>query len=232
MITLRRSDERGHFDHGWLNTYHSFSFGEYFDPSFTGFRALRVINEDIVRPGKGFPMHAHRDMEIITVVLDGALQHKDSMGNGSIIKPGDVQRMSAGTGIRHSEFNPSPDAPVHLLQIWLLPERSGLDPDYEQVSFKPESAHNRLYLIAARASSNGALTIHQDAKLYVCSLDGGQSLNAQLTPSRYAWLQLMRGELDLNGQAVLHGDGAAVSKENRLRINANQPSQFLLFDLA
>jgi quercetin 2,3-dioxygenase len=232
MITLRHADERGHFDHGWLKTYHTFSFGEYFDPSFMGFHSLRVINEDYVQPGTGFPMHAHRDMEIITIVLDGALQHKDSVGNGSVIRPGDVQRMSAGTGIRHSEFNPSQNDPVHLLQIWLLPERSGLDPGYEQISFKPESAHNRLYLLAAQASSNGALTIHQDAKLYICSLSGGQSLDTHLAATRHAWLQVIQGELDLNGQAVHKGDGAAISKERLLRLNANQPSQFLLFDLA
>lgn len=232
MITLRHSDERGHYNHGWLNTYHTFSFGEYFDPSFTGFRALRVINEDYVQPGMGFPMHAHRDMEILTVVLDGELQHKDSIGNGSVIRPGEIQRMSAGTGIRHSEFNPSTKEPAHFLQIWLLPERSGLDPDYQQISFKPESVRNRLYLIAAPRSSNGTLTIHQDARLYICLLDGGQNVDAHLAITRHAWLQVTKGELELNGQAVHRGDGAAVSKENRLRINANQPSQFLLFDLA
>lgn len=231
MITLRRADDRGHFDHGWLDTCHTFSFGEYFDPAFTGFRSLRVINEDRVQPGEGFPMHSHRDMEIVTVVLEGALEHKDSMGNGSVIRPGDVQRMTAGTGIRHSEFNASSSGLVHFLQIWLLPERNGLEPGYEQISFDPEKTRGRLHLVASREGGNGALNVHQDVSLYVSTLDAGQALDYQVAPGRHAWLQVMRGKIQINGQTARAGDGAAVSQENALAMRADQPSQFLLFDL-
>jgi redox-sensitive bicupin YhaK (pirin superfamily) len=231
VIHVRRSSERGHFNHGWLDTFHTFSFGDYFDPTFMGFRVLRVINEDRVQPSEGFPMHSHRDMEIITVVLEGALEHKDSMGNGSVIRPGDVQRMTAGTGIRHSEFNASSSELVHLLQIWLLPERKGLEPGYEQISFDPEKTRGRLHLVASREGSNGSLTVHQDVKLYWCMLDAGQALDYRFAPGRYAWLQIMRGEIQINGQAARAGDGAAVSQENSVAMRAGQPSQFLLFDL-
>jgi redox-sensitive bicupin YhaK (pirin superfamily) len=232
MIILRPSEERGHFNHGWLNTYHTFSFGDYFDPAHMGIRTLRVINEDRVQPGQGFPPHSHRDMEIITVVLEGALEHEDSMGNGSVIRPGEVQRMTAGRGVRHSEYNPSASELVHLLQIWLLPDRSGLEPGYQQAAFRPEQMQNRLLRIASHTGDDGALTIHQDVNLYLCTLDAGPTIEYSLAPGRHAWLQATRGEIELNGRTARAGDGAAVSDESRLLLRSRQPSQFLLFDLA
>jgi len=233
MITIRRSQERGGADHGWLNTRHTFSFDSYYDPHHMHFRALRVINEDIVQPGQGFPTHPHRDMEIITYVLEGALQHKDSLGNGSIIRPGDGQRMSAGTGILHSEFNASKTEPVHLLQIWIMPEGKGIEPGYEQKAFPEAEKRGRLKLIAARGGQNGTVTVHQDVSLYVALLDQGQKVEHTLAPGRHAWLQVAKGAVELNGAHLNQGDGAAVSDEQKLSIAGTQDgSEILLFDLA
>jgi quercetin 2,3-dioxygenase len=232
MINVRRSEERGHFQHGWLDTYHTFSFDQYHDPRFMGFRSLRVINEDRVAPAQGFGMHPHRDMEIITYILEGALEHRDSLGNRGIIQPGDGQRMSAGTGIRHSEFNHSPSDPVHLLQIWILPERHGLDPGYEQKSFAEEEKKGRLRVIAAHDAREGAVKIHQDVDLYVSLLSKGDQVEHKLAPGRHAWLQVARGEVQLDGARLKQGDGAAISEEEKLLIGASQPSEVLLFDLA
>ncbi len=233
MINIRRSQERGGANHGWLDTKHTFSFDTYHDPRFMGFRSLRVINEDIVQPGEGFPTHPHRDMEIITYVLDGALQHRDSLGTGSIIYPGDGQRMSAGTGIRHSEFNASQTDPVHLLQIWILPDRRGHQPGYEQKEFPNEEKRGRLRLIASPDGADGSVTIHQDAKLFVSLLDDGQKVEHQLGAGRYAWLQVARGAVELNGKRLEQGDGAAVAEEQKLTIIGKQDgAEILLFDLA
>ena len=232
MITIRRSEERGGGDFGWLNTHYTFSFDQYHDPRFMGFRSLRVINEDWVGPGQGFPMHPHRDMEIITYVLEGAVEHKDSMGNGSIIRPGDGQRMSAGTGVRHSEANPSQKDPVHLLQIWIQPERRGMEPSYEQKSFSAEEKQGRLRQIAGPDGKDGSVTIHQDARLYVSLLAPDQQVTHQLAPGRYAWVQVAKGAVELNGKPLKQGDGAAVSDEPRLTIKALEDSEVLLFDLA
>ncbi len=233
MITVRRSQERGGADHGWLNTRHTFSFDTYHDPRHMHFRALRVINEDVVEPGAGFPTHPHRDMEIITYVLEGALQHKDSLGNGSIIRPGDGQRMSAGTGIQHSEFNASKTEPVHLLQIWIMPEGKGIEPGYEQKAFSEAEKRGRLKLIAARGGQNGAVNVHQDVSLYVALLDNKQKVEHTLAPGRHAWLQVAKGSVDLNGTRLEQGDGAAVSDEQKLAIaGAKDGAEILLFDLA
>jgi redox-sensitive bicupin YhaK (pirin superfamily) len=228
MIQFRRSNERGHANHGWLDTHHSFSFDTYYDPRFMGFRTLRVINEDRVAPGSGFPTHPHRDMEIITYILEGALQHKDSMGTGSVIRPGEVQRMSAGTGVTHSEFNASKTDPVHLLQIWILPEVRGIPPSYEQKAFSRDELKNRFRLVAAKDPTEGAVKIHQDVKLYVSVLDGG-SLTHELGPGRHAWVQVARGQVELNGQALQAGDGAAVSGEPTVGVRGS--AELLLFDL-
>jgi quercetin 2,3-dioxygenase len=232
MITVRPATERGHFDHGWLDTSHTFSFASYHDPRHMGFRALRVINEDRVQPGEGFGTHAHRDMEILTWILEGALEHKDSMGNGSVIRPGDIQRMSAGTGVTHSEFNPSREAPVHLLQIWLLPNQRGLQPSYEEKRFPPEALRGRLALIAAGDGRRGAVTIHQDTDLWVAQLKEGESVRHDLKSGRYAWLQVARGAVTLKGKALGAGDGAAVSDEPSIEVTAIGPGEVLLFDLA
>ena len=232
MITIRPAAERGHFDHGWLDTSHTFSFASYHDPRHMGFRALRVINEDRVQPGEGFGTHAHRDMEILTWVLEGALEHKDSMGNGSVIRPGDIQRMSAGTGVTHSEFNPSREAPVHLLQIWLLPNQRGLPPSYEEKRFPPEALRGRLALIAAGDGRQGAVTIHQDADLWTARLGPGESVRHDLKPGRHAWLQVARGAVSLGGMPLGAGDGAALTDERTLEISATAPAEVLLFDLA
>jgi redox-sensitive bicupin YhaK (pirin superfamily) len=232
MIRVRKAYERGHFDHGWLDTHHTFSFARYYDPRHMGFRALRVINEDRVAPGTGFGTHPHEDMEIVTYVLDGALAHRDSLGTGSTIRPGELQRMTAGTGITHSEFNPSETEPVHLYQIWLLPEREGLEPSYEQKAFPEEERHNRLQLVASPNGRDGSLTILQDARLYLASLDGGREVTHEVSPGRHAWLQVLRGGVGLNGLKLSAGDGAAVSDESSLAINADGPSEVLLFDLA
>jgi len=232
MITRRPAKERGHFDHGWLDTYHSFSFSEYHDPAHMGFRSLRVINEDRVDPKAGFPPHSHRDMEIITYVLAGALAHKDSMGNGSVIRPGDVQRMSAGTGVTHSEANASETDPVHLLQIWILPEKRGIIPSYEEKKFSPEEKRGRLRLVASRDAAEGSVTIHQDARVYASVLDPGQTVRHTLDRGRGAWLHLVAGTATVNGTALATGDGAAIQNEGALEIQASEPTELLLFDLA
>ena len=232
MIQVRRAADRGHVQHGWLDTFHTFSFDTYYDPAHLHFRALRVINEDRVAPGAGFPTHPHRDMEIITYVLEGALEHQDSLGNGSVIRPGDGQRMSAGTGIRHSEANASKTEPVHLLQIWILPEKKGLDPGYEQKSFAPEEKRGRLRLIAARDGRDGAVTVHQDVSLYASVLAPGEQVEHRLAPGRHAWLQVARGAVSLNSNSLAQGDGAAVSEEEKLTIRAEKDAELLLFDLA
>ncbi|HEX6963850.1 MAG TPA: pirin family protein [Lacipirellula sp.] len=232
MLTLRPAKQRGHANHGWLDTWHTFSFGSYYDPQHMGFRALRVMNEDFVAPGQGFGTHPHRDMEIVTYVLAGALEHRDSMGNGEVLRPGEFQRMSAGTGITHSEFNPSPNEPVHLYQIWLLPERAGIEPSYEQKSFPEAKRHNRLRLVASRDADEGSLLIHQDAKIYLATLDAGTELTHELADGRHAWLQLLRGRLTLNGQPMNTSDGAAISEEPRLTMRAATEAEVMLFDLA
>jgi redox-sensitive bicupin YhaK (pirin superfamily) len=233
MITLRPAEQRGQADYGWLHTRYSFSFADYYDPKHTHFRNLRVINEDHVEPGHGFSTHPHRDMEIITYVLEGALAHKDSMGTGSTIRPGEVQRMSAGTGVLHSEFNHSPSEEVHLLQIWILPERKGIEPSYEQKDFPREGKLNRLRLVASPSGEEGSVTIHQDARLYASVLEEGKSVRHELGKGRYAWLQVARGEVSLHGTALQAGDGAAVEHEEALEITGRAPSsEFLLFDLA
>ena len=232
MITVRPAKERGHFDHGWLDTYHSFSFSEYLDPAHMGFRSLRVINEDRVDPKAGFPPHSHRDMEIITYVLTGALAHKDSMGNGSVIRPGDVQRMSAGTGVTHSETNGSDTEPVHLLQIWILPEKRGIVPGYEEKRFSPDEKRGRLRLVASRDGADGSVTIHQDARVYAGLLDPGQTVRHTLDRGRGAWLHLVAGAATVNGAALATGDGAAIQNESTLEIHAGEPTELLLFDLA
>ncbi len=232
MINVRRAAERGHFDFGWLDTHHTFSFGEYYDPRNMNFRALRVINEDHVRAGHGFPTHPHRDMEIITYVLKGALEHKDSMGNGTAILPGEVQRMSAGTGIRHSEKNPSADEDVHLLQIWIIPDEGGLQPSYEQKMFEADEKRGRLRLIASGDGRDESVTIHQDADLYAALLEPGQEIMHQLSPERHAWAQVARGAVEINGQLLHQGDGAGISREAKLLIAGREASEVLLFDLA
>jgi redox-sensitive bicupin YhaK (pirin superfamily) len=234
MITIRPSAERGHANHGWLDTYYSFSFSDYYDPARMGFRDLRVINEDRISAGRGFGMHPHRDMEILTYVVDGELSHRDSMGRGASLKRNDVQRMSAGTGVMHSEANQS-DKPVHLLQIWLLPEAEGLKPSYEDRSFAPEEKQNRLLLIASRDGRENSTRINQDASMYASLLDSGKSLDLELGPGRHAWVQLISGQLDVNGKTLNKGDGAAISGESALTIasaSGNGASEFLLFDLA
>ncbi len=232
MITKRPGSERGHFDHGWLKTYHTFSFADYRDPNHMGFRQLRVINEDEVSPGMGFPTHGHRDMEIVTYVLEGALEHRDSMGNGSVIRPGDVQRMTAGTGVQHSEFNASKSEPVHLLQIWILPAKTKLAPGYEQTTIAAKDKRGVLRLIASPDGSDGSVTIHQDVRLYASVLEPGEKVIQDLARGRFGWLQVARGAVTVNGQALAHGDGAAVSDETSLAIAAAAPSEILLFDLA
>jgi redox-sensitive bicupin YhaK (pirin superfamily) len=232
VIRLRRSGERGHFDHGWLDTRHTFSFGDYHDPTHMGFRSLRVVNEDRVRPGAGFPTHSHRDMEIVTWVLDGALEHRDSLGNGSVIRPGEAQRLSAGTGITHSEFNNSASEPLHFLQIWILPAERGLPPGYEQKSFPESERRGRLRRIASPDGREGSVTIRQDAEIFTTLLSPGQSVAHELRPGRSAWVHVARGEVEVGGQTLASGDAAAASDEPRLEISARAGSEVLLFDLA
>lgn len=231
MITLRKSADRGHADYGWLDTHYTFSFADYYDPAHMGFRGLRVINEDIVAPGGGFPTHGHRDMEIVTYVLSGAIEHKDSLGSGEVLRPGELQRMSAGRGVQHSEFNPSRTDPLHLLQIWILPERSGTNPEYEQKPIPETERHNKLGLLATREPTGSALSIHADATIYGSLLDKDKTVTHELSPGRHAWLQLARGKVRLNGLELSAGDGASVSNEAKLSITALEPSEFLLFDL-
>jgi redox-sensitive bicupin YhaK (pirin superfamily) len=232
MIAIRRANERGHFNHGWLDTFHTFSFGDYFDPAYTQFRALRVMNEDRVDPGQGFGTHGHRDMEIVTYVLEGALEHRDSLGNGSVLRAGELQRMTAGTGIRHSEFNPSPTELVHLYQIWLLPERPGLTPGYEQKSFSETGRQNEWRLVASPDAADGSLKINQDARLYLADLDKGHQLVYGIAAGRHAWLQVLRGAAIVNGDPLRAGDGVAVSDEKHITVAADGRCETMLFDLA
>lgn len=232
MIAIRKSDERGRFDHGWLVTQHTFSFGEYHDSRHHRFRALRVINEDLVQPGEGFDTHPHRDMEIITYVVSGALEHRDNMGNGTVIRPGDVQRMTAGTGIEHSEFNPSNDEPTHLLQIWIFPEEKGLEPSYEQKHFGDGDKRGRLKLVASRDGREGSVTIRQDAAMYAALLGPGDEATHRLAEGRHAWVQLIRGRVRLDDATLEAGDGAAISESSEIDLRADEPSELLLFDLA
>ena len=232
MINVRRANERGHFDHGWLNTYHTFSFDQYYDPRYMGFRSLRVINEDFVAPGRGFPKHGHRDMEIITYILEGALKHEDSMGTGSVIRPGDVQRMSAGTGVKHSEQNASDSNPVHLLQIWILPHTIELEPSYEQKAFSDDERRGQLRLIASEDGRDGSVKVHQDVSLFASILDAEQQVERSMDQQRYAWIQVARGAITVNGEKADQGDGVTVAGESSLTIGAQEPAEILLFDLA
>lgn len=232
MLKIRKSRERGHFDHGWLDTHHTFSFAGYRDPEHMGYRSLRVINEDTVAPGMGFGMHGHADMEIVTCVLRGALQHKDSLGNGSILVPGEMQRMTAGTGIEHSEFNPSEKEPVHLYQIWLRPATRGLTPSYEQKAFSPASRLNALCLVASPDAEGNSMRINQDAYVYLATLDKEIALSHPLKAGRGAWLQVLSGNLTADGKHLTTGDGAAVDEVRKLELKAIDRSEILLFDLA
>ncbi len=231
MITIRKAYERGHTNISWLHSYHTFSFGDYSDPKNNGFRVLRVINQDRVEPEMGFDTHSHRDMEILSYVLEGELAHKDNMGNGSIIRPGDVQRMSAGTGVMHSESNPSDTKPVHFLQIWIFPEKRGIPPGYEQKSFHDSEKKDKWRLVVSPNGQDGSVTIHQDVRLYSALIAPGQSLTYKNEEGRYAWLQVARGKAFLNGQHIEEGDGVAVSGAEILKIEGEQPGEFLLFDL-
>jgi redox-sensitive bicupin YhaK (pirin superfamily) len=232
MIRVQPANKRGHFNHGWLDTFHTFSFGDYYEPARMGFRSLRVINEDRVKPGQGFGMHGHRDMEIITYVLEGALEHKDSLGNGSIIRPGELQHMTAGTGVRHSEFNPSAEQMVHLYQIWLLPHRQGLTPAYDQRSFSEDERRGRFRLVASPEGADGSLIIRQDARLYLSTLIDGDEVTHRLEAGRVAWLQVLRGTIGLDGNALKAGDGVAVTDERAVTLRATTSAEVLLFDLA
>jgi redox-sensitive bicupin YhaK (pirin superfamily) len=232
MLTIRPASERGHAEHGWLDSHHSFSFADYYDPAHMGFRALRVINEDRVAPAKGFGTHPHRDMEIISYVLDGGLAHKDSLGTGSVIKPGDVQRMSAGTGVSHSEFNASPSDPVHFLQIWLVPSQRGIKPSYEQKNFTEADKRGRLRVVASPDAREGSVTIHSDAVLYSGLFDQGESAELVLAAGRHAWVQVARGSVRLNGQELAAGDGAALSDVTKLELEGIERAEVLVFDLA
>jgi quercetin 2,3-dioxygenase len=232
VIVRRPSEERGRTRLGWLDSRHTFSFGDYLDPAHMGFRDLRVINEDWIEPGRGFPTHGHRDMEILTYVLEGALEHRDSLGTGSIIRPGEVQRMTAGTGVTHSEQNPSPTEPVHLLQIWVLPEQAGLAPSYEQRAFPAPEKAGRLRLVASRDGAAGSVTVHQHVALYAATLAPGDEIVHELGAGRHAWLQVARGAVVLGGTTVGQGDGAAVTQERRIALRGSEPAEILLFDLA
>ena len=231
MITLRRSQERGYADHGWLKSFHSFSFADYHDPAQMGFGPLRVINEDRVAPGTGFGTHGHRDMEIISYVLEGELAHRDSMGNGSVIRPGDVQRMSAGSGVRHSEFNHAQDRTTHFLQIWIEPNVTGIAPSYEEKRFSDADKQGRLRLVASPDGADGSVRIHQDARMYVSRLAPGQSLSAELAAGRLGYLHLVRGAVTVNGERLAGGDAAKARDETQLQIKAGADSELLLFDL-
>ena len=232
MIQVRRAGDRGHANHGWLDTHYSFSFADYFDPDYMGFRSLRVINEDWIQGGNGFPSHPHRDMEIITYILEGALEHQDSMGSGSVIRPGEVQRMSAGTGVIHSEYNPLPEETTHLLQIWILPERSGTTPSYEQKTFPDEEKRGKLRVVASPDGRDGSVTIHQDATLYATRLEAGETVSHRFAPGRFGWIQVARGEVTLEGERLSQGDGAALSEVDLVTLEGVLPAEVLLFDLA
>ena len=232
MIEIRKSEQRGRENYGWLDTRHTFSFGDYYDPEHMGYRALRVINDDRVAGGAGFPSHPHRDMEILTYVLDGALEHKDSMGNGSIIRPGEVQRMSAGTGVVHSEFNHSEAEPLRFLQIWIIPQRRGLSPEYEQRAFGTEERRGRLRLVASPDGSEGSVTIHQDARIYAALLASGESVSHELPPNRYAWVHVARGKVRMGDLDLREGDGAAITEAQSINLAGIDAAEVLLFDLS
>lgn len=232
MLQVRRGNDRGHFDHGWLDTFHTFSFADYYDPAHHHFRSLRVINEDRVAPGQGFGMHGHRDMEIVTIVLEGALQHRDSLGHGAVLRPGEIQHMSAGTGIEHSEFNPSPTEPVHLYQIWLFPRARGLTPRYDQKALDPAGRQNRLQPIATPDGRDGSLAIEQDAHLFLADLTGQATVAHSLAAGRAAWVQILRGDATVDGVPLHAGDGAAITDQALVEIQAAHHAEVLLFDLA
>jgi redox-sensitive bicupin YhaK (pirin superfamily) len=232
MLNLRKAGERGYAQRSWLKTWHTFSFADYYDANHMQFGHLRVINDDEIAGGGGFPTHPHRDMEIVTYVLEGALEHKDSMGNGSVIRPGEVQRMSAGTGIRHSEFNHSPSEPARLLQIWILPDRQGHEPGYEQKVFSEADKRGRLCLVASADGRDGSVSIHQDLYLYAALIDGQESAGFELATDRKAWVQVARGSLELNGQSLSQGDGVAVTDSQRLEFTGGNGAEILLFDLS
>ncbi|MGD9853703.1 MAG: pirin family protein [Planctomycetaceae bacterium] len=232
MLRIRKAEERGHFNHGWLDTYHTFSFADYQDPQHVRFRSLRVMNEDRVAPGRGFGTHPYHDMEIVTYVLSGALEHKDSLGNGEVLRPGEFQRMSAGTGITHSEFNPSDTEPVHLYQVWLLPEQKGIEPSYEQRRFPVDARHNRLKLVASRDAAEDSLLIHREARISLALLDKNRQIEQLFPTGRHAWVQVLSGSVVLNEQTLETGDGAALSEEPVIQIHAVADSEVMLFDLA
>ncbi len=232
MIKLRKSEERGYADHGWLKSYHTFSFAGYYDPDHMGFRALRVMNEDRVAPGQGFGTHPHHDMEIVSYVLDGELEHQDSMGHGKVLRPGEFQRISAGSGISHSEFNPSNQKPTHFYQIWLIPEQKGIEPSYEQKAFDAADRTDQFQLVASREGEAGSLTIHQDARIFLADLTGSKELTYQLPSSRHAWLQVLRGNLTVNGQPLKTSDAAVISNESHLVFGTDNSAEIMLFDLA
>ena len=230
MMTLRKSNERGHANHGWLDTYHTFSFADYYDPQWVHFRSLRVINDDLVMPGEGFGTHPHRDMEIVTYILSGALEHKDSMGNGRVIRKGELQYMAAGTGVQHSEFNPSNEEAVRLLQIWIMPDAKGVKPRYAEKSLA-NAETGKLHLMTSKTGRDNSIAIHQDADLWLAKLDAGQNVSHSLAKNRNAWIHVAEGEVVLNGTTLSGGDAAAISDETKLQLSANKPSQVLLFDL-
>jgi redox-sensitive bicupin YhaK (pirin superfamily) len=230
MKTIRKSNDRGHANLGWLDSYHTFSFADYHDPQWTGYRSLRVINDDLVMPGMGFGMHPHRDMEIISYVLSGAIQHKDSMGNGKVIRAGEFQYMAAGTGVQHSEFNPSQTDPLRLLQIWIMPDTKGVKPRYAERNLA-KAETGKLHLVASKTGRDGSMEIHQDANLFLGKLEDGQSVKYPLAKDRHAWVHVAEGEVSINGKKLAGGDAIAVSDETALEISATKPSQVLLFDL-
>lgn len=231
MLNIRKANERGHANLGWLDTHHTFSFADYYDPNHMGFADLRVINDDVIAPGRGFGTHPHRDMEIITYVLEGALEHRDSMGNGSVMRPGDVQRMSAGTGVTHSEFNHSKEEPVHLLQIWLLPDRKDHKPGYEQKHFTDDDKRGRLRLIASNDGDDGSVAVHQDVRVYAALLDGEEAVSHEVEQGRVAWVQIARGTVAVNGQTLEAGDGAAIEAPGSLEFTDGKQGEILLFDM-
>lgn len=232
MLQVRRAADRGHFDHGWLDTHHTFSFSRYVDREHTRFRSLRVMNEDVVQPGQGFGTHPHENMEIVTYVLSGALEHRDSMGNGDALRPGEFQRMTAGTGITHSESNPSDTDPVHLYQIWLFPERNGLEPSYEQKAFDKAGRLNQLQLVASQDAADGSLLIHQDARIYLGNLEEGAVVEHVIESGRHVWLQVLRGTVNVNGESLQTSDGVAISDEAAVTITGTSAAEIMLFDLA
>ncbi len=230
MMKIRKAKERGHANHGWLDSYHTFSFANYYDPQWMGFRSLRVINDDLVMPGMGFGTHPHHDMEIITYILSGSLEHKDSMGNGRVIRAGEVQYMGAGTGVQHSEFNPAKDEAAHFLQVWIVPDRKGVTPRYAEKSMQ-DAAPGTLNLITSKTGRNGSIAIHQDADLWVGNLDGGNRVSHKLAPGRHAWVHVAEGEVSVNGKSLSGGDAAAISEDGSIELSAEKAAKVLLFDL-